>query len=158
MQENKVRETTFTDNNDKTANIKRKGDPSTSVLVAELDLTVEPPSELKESPENEKAFTIEDFIRRNYDGNFKLDILHNDKAIELLLNVDKTNNNNITFKPLTSRNNRGKPQIVLKRDCNGVLQYNDAAIAKKAVEQFKTILDNIIKNRRTGIKLLKICQ
>ena len=72
---------------------------------------MEPP----ESPENEKKkkFAIEDFIRRNYDEKFKLDTICNDKAIELLLHVDKTNN--ITFEPLTSRNVYGKPQIVLKR-------------------------------------------
>ena len=42
-----------------------------------------------------KIFAVEDFIRRNYDENFKLDTLHNDKAIELLQNVDKKNNNTI---------------------------------------------------------------
>ena len=49
--ENKYSETTFTDNNDgKTVTIQRKGDPSTSVLAPELDLT----DKLLESPENEK--------------------------------------------------------------------------------------------------------
>ena len=47
IQENKIRETIFTDNNDKTVTIKRKGDPSTSLLATELDLTLE-------LPENEK--------------------------------------------------------------------------------------------------------
>ena len=64
---------------------------TSSIIAPELDIINE--------PENEKIFVVEDFIRRNYDGNFKFDTLHNDKAIELLLNVDKTNNN-ITFKPL----------------------------------------------------------
>ena len=111
--ENRQSETTFTDNNNrKTVTIKRKGDPSTSVLAPKMGIINE--------PEKEKIFGVEDFIRRNYDGKFKTDPLHNDKAIELIQNVDKTNNNNITFKPLTSRNVRGKEQIVLKRDSDGV--------------------------------------
>ena len=59
-------------------------------------------------------FAIEDLIRRNHRESFRLDT-HNDKSIELLLNVDKTNNNNITFKPLTTRNRCGNSQVVLKR-------------------------------------------
>ena len=119
IKENRLSETTFTDNNDgKTVTIKRKGDPSTSVLAPELDIEAELPN-LFESAANEKIFNVEDFIRRNYDKGFVLDVLHNEKAIELIRNVDKTKNN-ITFKPLTSRNNRGKPQIILKRDSNGV--------------------------------------
>ena len=55
----------------------------------------------------------------------------------MLQNIDKTNRNNVAFKPLTSRNVRGKEKIVLKRDSNGVLQYNGAKNAKDAVEQFK---------------------
>ena len=116
--ENRQSETTFTDTNGKTVTIKRNGNPSTSVLAPELDIT----AKLLNEPKNEKIFAVEDFIRRNYDGNFKIDPLHNYKAIELIQNVDKTNNN-ITFKPLTSRNVRGKEQIVLKKDSNGVLQY-----------------------------------
>ena len=60
-----------------------------------------------------KIFAIEDLIRRSYDENFKLNLLHNDKAIELIQNIDKTNKNNIIFKPLTSRKVCGKEQIVL---------------------------------------------
>ena len=79
-------ETTFTDNKDgKTVTIERKGDPSTRVLAPELDRTVEPPTE----PENEKIFAIEDFIRRNYDKNFTLDPIHNEKALELIQNIEK---------------------------------------------------------------------
>ena len=38
IKENKIRETTFTDNNNgKTVTTERKGDPSTSVLAPELD-------------------------------------------------------------------------------------------------------------------------
>ena len=75
--ENRQRETTFTDNNGKTVTIERKGDPSTSVLAPELDITLD-------EPENEKIFAVEDFIRRNYDGNFKFDVLYNDKVIKLI--------------------------------------------------------------------------
>ena len=135
--ENKYSETTFTDNNDgKTVTIQRKGDPSTSVLAAELDLTVE-------TPENEKVFAVEDFIRRNYNGNFRLD-----KAIELIQNIDKTNTNNITFKPLTSRNECGNPQIVLKRDAKGVLKYNKAKTAKESVKQLKKLINEIQEEQK----------
>ena len=48
-------ETTFTSNNDsKTVTIKRKGDPSTSVLAPELGLT----AKLLESPENKKYLLL----------------------------------------------------------------------------------------------------
>ena len=83
--ENRQSETTFTSNNDsKTVTIKRKGD-TRSYSAPELDIT----AKLLENPENEKIFTVEDFIRRNYDENFKIDPLYNDKAIELIQNVDK---------------------------------------------------------------------
>ena len=98
-----------------------------------------------------KRFAVEDFIRRNYDGNFRFGTLHNDKGIELLLNVDKTNNN-ITFKPLTSRNVHGKEQIVIKRDSNGVFQYNNAKSAQKVVEQFKQLLNEIQKDRDETVR------
>ena len=75
-------------------------------------------------------------------------VLHNEKAFELIENTYKTNNNDITFKPLTSRNKRGKPQIALKRDSNGVLQCNDAKSAEKAVEQFKQLINEIQKEEK----------
>ena len=95
-----------------------------------------------ESPENRIKFAIEDFIRRNHWESFRLDT-HNHKAIELLLNVDRTKNNNITFKPLTTRNRRGNPQILLKRDSKGLLQYNNAKTAMEAVRQFMNLIDEI---------------
>ena len=62
--ENKYRETTFTDNKDgKTVTIQRKGDPSTILLAPNVDI----PANLLEKPENEKIFSVENFIRRNYD-------------------------------------------------------------------------------------------
>ena len=42
----------------------------------------------KRSPENEKVFAIGDFRRRNYKKDFRL------KTIELMLNVNRTNQNN----------------------------------------------------------------
>ena len=61
IKENKIGETTFTDNNDgKTVTIQRKGDPSTSVLAPELDITAELPAQ----PENEKIFAVEDFKKK----------------------------------------------------------------------------------------------
>ena len=138
--ENSFGETIFTSNNDgKTITIKIRGD-TRSYTAPEVDIIG--------TPENEKVFAVGDFIRRNYDGNFKLDALHNDKAIELLLNVDKTNNNNITLKPLTSRYKRRIEQVVLKRDSNGVLQYNTAERAKKAVKQFKELINEIQENQK----------
>ena len=128
--ENKYSETTFTDNNDgKTVTIQRKGDPSTSVLAPELDLIVE-------LPENEKMFAVEDFIRRKHDENFRFDTLCNDKATELIQNIDKTNIN-ITFKPLTSRNECGNPQIVLKRDTKGVLKYRKQKQQKNLLNKLR---------------------
>ena len=136
-------ETTFTDNNDdKTVTIKRGVDLSTIVLAPKVFL----PAELLEEPENENIFSVENFIRRNYDGNFKLDLIHNDKAIELIRNTNKTNNN-ITFKPLIRKNVHGKPQIVLKRNSKGELEYNNAKTAKEAVKQFKKLIDKIQKEQ-----------
>ena len=77
---------------------------------------------IEKNPDNEKIFAVENFIKRNYDKNFKLDSLHYYKALELIQNIDKTGNNNIAFKPLlTSKNERGKQKVVLIRD-NGKLQ------------------------------------
>ena len=61
----------------------------------------------------------------------------------MLQNVDKTGQNNITFKPLTSRNKRGTAQVVLKRDSKGILQFNNVEKAQKAVRQFKELIDEI---------------
>ena len=59
-----------------------------------------------------------------------------------------TGHNNITFKPKTTRNKLGQPQIVLKRDSDGALKYNDAEVAQKAVTQFKELIEVIIDNQR----------
>ena len=77
--ENKFSETTFTDNNDgKTVTIKRKVDPSTSVLPPKVDIT----DKLLNKSGNDKLLAIQGFIRRNYSKNFRLDT-YNVKAIEL---------------------------------------------------------------------------
>ena len=137
--ENSFGKTTFTSNNDgRTITIKIRD--TRSYTAPEVDIIG--------TPENENVFAIGDFIRRNYDGNFKLDALHNEKAIELLMNVGKRNNNNIMLKPLTSRNKCRIEQVVLKRDSNGVLQYNTAERAKKAVKQFKELINEIQENQK----------
>ena len=59
-----------------------------------------------------------------------------DKVIELVSNTDLTGKNNINFKPLTTNDERGKAQIVLK----GELKFNKAELARKAVNQFKRIM------------------
>ena len=78
-------ETTFTDNKDsKTVTIKRTGSNSSAVRsysAPKVDITAELPAE----HENEKIFAVEDFIRTNYDENFKLDPIH-EKALELIQN------------------------------------------------------------------------
>ena len=57
-------------------------------------------------------------------------------------------NNNIKFKPLTSRNKRGKEQIVLKRNKKGELKFNTAETAKEAVKQFKKLIKEIQKEQK----------
>ena len=60
--ENKSAETTFTDNNDgKTVTIQRKGNPCTSVLAPEVDITAEPLNKTG----NDKLLAIQGFVRRN---------------------------------------------------------------------------------------------
>ena len=75
--------------------------------------------------------------------------------IELKLNVNKTNNNNITFKPLNTRNERSVEKIVLKRDSNGVLQYNTAEGSQKAVDQFKELINDIIEEQSDREKTVR---
>ena len=67
--------------------------------------------------------------------------------IELKLNVNKTNDNNLTFKPLNTRNERGVEKIVLKRDSDGILQYNAAEGLQKAVDQFNELINDIIEEQ-----------
>ena len=52
-------------------------------------------------------------------------IKESDKVIELINNTDLTGKNNINFKPLTTNNERGRAQIVLKRFGNK-LEFNKA--------------------------------
>ena len=103
---------------------------------------------IEKNPESKKEFSIEDFIRRNYDGTFKLDKKRNDKALELIKNTYKSNNNNIKFKPLTSRNIRGTKQIVLKRNEKGKLKYNKSKIASEAVKQFKKLINEVTEEQK----------
>ena len=57
-----------------------------------------------------------------------------------------TGKNNIKFKPLTTNNERGKAQIVLKRSKKGELKFNKAELAGKAVNQFKRLITKIKDN------------
>ena len=134
-------ETSFIDNKDGTITIRSDELSTSRLILPELDLP--------KNPRNEKVFAIEYFIKRNYDDKFRLDI-NNENVIELLNNTDVTKyTNNIIFKPLNKNNEHSKnPQMVLKRDQNGTLQYNDAAVAKTAVNQFKTLSDNIQREQK----------
>ena len=125
-------ETSFTgyDNGETVKVTRRKGGESLS--TPEIDFI-----NTNTRPENEIIPSIEKFISDNHKEGFGFN-LNSNKVIELRLNVNKTNNNNITFKPLNIRNNeRGKEIIVLKRDSKGILQYNDAVRAQVAVDQSK---------------------
>ena len=110
IQENRNNETSFTDNdNGETVRITtRKGGKSLS--TPEIDFI-----NTNTRPENEIIPSIEKFITDNHKEGFRFN-LNSNKVIKLRLNVNKTNNNNITFKSLNIRNNeRGKEKIVLKK-------------------------------------------
>ena len=109
-----------------TVKITRKGGRSQSAPEIEFPDTT--------GPENEIISSIEKFISDSLKKRFWFNS-NNDKVIELKLNVNKTNNNNITFKPLNTRNERGAEKIVLKRDSNGVLQYNATEGSQKGVDK-----------------------
>ena len=137
-----MRETSFTDSNDnKTVTITRRENRIAS--AHEIVFT-----DTHALPDNIVGTAIEGFISKEYNiGNFKFD----DRVVEryeLRSRVGSTEHNNITFKPRTTRNKFGQPQIVLKRDNDGALQCNTAQVAQKAVTQFKELIDVIIDNRR----------
>ena len=145
ISENRETESTFTSNKyGEIVTIKtRKG----SITTPGLDLPEVTQNKLgKEKigrPENEPKYVIENFIKNKYDENFELDLLHNTKALELINRVDKSSINNIKFKPINEKiNEYRKEQVVIKR-VKGVLQYNNADTAKKAVDQFKKLIDDI---------------
>ena len=145
-----TRETSFTDNdNGETVKITtRKGGRSQS--APEIDFI-----DTNTRPENEIIPSIETFISDNHKEGFRFN-LNSNKVIELRLNVNKTNNNNITFKPLNIRNNeRGKEKIVLKRDSKGIFQYNDAVNAQVAVDQFKELINDIIEEQTEREKTVR---
>ncbi|CAB3986981.1 Hypothetical predicted protein [Paramuricea clavata] len=106
--------TSFTSGDDgRTVTITNSGKEVTAPAVEFADVS--------DRPENDIRPAVEDFISKHYDRrDFKLN-LHSDKVSELRLNLNRTGNNNITYRPLTNRNTRGKAQIVLKRDVNGDL-------------------------------------
>ena len=137
-----VRETSFTDSNDnKTVTITRRENRIAS--AHEIVFT-----DTHALPDNIVGTAIEGFISKEHNiGNFKFD----DRVVEsyeLRSRVGPTEHNNITFKPRTTRNKFGQPQIVLKRDNDGALKYNTAQVAQKAVTQFKELIDVTIDNQR----------
>ena len=69
----------FINNKDGTTTINISDKPSRSGLIL-------PALDLPKNPRNEKAFAIEDFIKRNYDKS-RLDI-NNENVIELLNSID----------------------------------------------------------------------
>ena len=149
IQDKRVKDTSFTSNDDGTVIIKTRKDSET---ISGLEFPEVPQNESgKEKtgrPENEPRYVIENFIKSNQDESFKLDPLYNTKALELIRRVIKSSINNITFIPINDKTGEyGKEQIVIKR-VKGVLQYNDADIAKKAVDQFKILIDEIIKEQK----------
>ena len=149
IRENRNNKTSFTDNdNGETVKITRKGGRSQSAPKIDfIDTTTR--------PENGNIPAIEKFISDNHKEGFRFS-LNSNKVIELRLNVNKSNNNNITFKPLNIRNNeRGKEKIVLKRDSKGIFQYNDAVNAQVAVDQFKELINDIIEEQTEREKTVR---
>ena len=91
-------ETKFTsDGSGKTVTIERRGQSTSAPEVQFIK-----PSN---NPINETNKAVENFISTNYKEDFKFSP-HSDKAIELRKNINITTNNNITYKPLTIRNER----------------------------------------------------
>ena len=141
IRENRNNETSFIYSDDgETAKITtRKGGRSQSAPEIELHDTTT-------RPENETIPAIEKFISDNYTESFRFN-MNSVKVLELRNRLNKTNNNNITLKPITTRNKMGVEKIVLKRNSKGLLQYNDAEGSQKAVDQFKELINDIIEDQ-----------
>ena len=94
-----VVETTFTSNGDgKTITINRKGQRSNSAPEVQFDTKID-------RPMNRVLDSVQEFIHRNYDNNFRFSEGGNggDREMKLRFNIHQTTNNNITYKPLTVR-------------------------------------------------------
>ena len=148
LQSTREDETVFTDDG-KTVTITRKGQRSHSApLVEFVDTT-------KAGAGNNRVSAVEAFISRV----FKIDSYrlsrHGTNAMDLRLNIDITGNNHITYRPLTARNERGVARIVLKRDSNGVLHYNDAKVTARAVNQFKRLIEDVVNEQADREKIVR---
>ena len=89
-------------------------------------------------PESGKNITLEMFIRRNFNDNFKLyPYPYNGNILELIKRTNVSQSGGIQFKPIGKSSGYLKPQTVLKREGNQ-LKF------REAVEQFKTLLESAV--------------
>ena len=146
IRENRNKETSLIDNKDDETVIIKTEDGN-SDTAHELQFPEVP------QDRNFKTDDIEDFINREYKiKNFKFN-LSNDSTYDFLIKCIKiTDQGNIKFK---SEKKYGvgylKEQVVLKRDTNQVLQYNNDVKSdeiKEVVRQFKISIEKIIKDQK----------
>jgi hypothetical protein len=102
------------------------------------------PSTSQERSESNKDNTLKSFVRRKYGRSLKLDN-YDGNVLELRNRTSSSPSGGILFKPIGERNNYLKPQIVLK-PVKGRLEYSDTKVAKDAVEQFKTLLEETVES------------
>ena len=91
-----------------------------------------------------KDFTIEMFTRRKINENFRLDP-HDDNVINIRNRTSASPTGGILFTPIGERGGYLKPQIVLK-PVTGRLEYNESQVARDAVGQFKTLLEEAVES------------
>ncbi len=87
---------------------------------------------------------IKSFVRRKYGRSLKLDT-NDGNALELRNRTTESPSGGILFKPIGERGGQLKPQIVLK-PVEGRLEYNESKVARNAVEQFKTLLEETVES------------
>ncbi len=102
------------------------------------------PSTSQERSESNKDNTLKSFVRRKYGRSVKLDT-YDGNVLELRNRTSSSPSGGILFKPIGERGNYLKPQIVLK-PVIGRLEYSDTKVAKDAVEQFKTLLEETVES------------
>ena len=83
-------------------------------------------------------------MRRKYGRSLKLDT-NDGNALELRNRTTESPGGGILFKPVGERGNYLKPQIVLK-PVKGRLEYSESKVAKDAVEQFRTLLEETVES------------
>ena len=93
------------------------------------------------------------FIQRNFDDNFKLDF-YDEKVIELKRRTNVSRSGGIQFKPIGKSGGYIKPQTVVKRD-EDQLKFSESKVARDAVEQFKTLLEETVEEKKELERIMK---